>query len=114
KNRFTYKIHGLLKNLFLNISFLYLASVSLAQGNVGYLTEELPNDSVTIHSVRSHESLKPEIRLLPRNLVIQKGSAILKNQLSVSPLADFNGSYFNGVAFRTGLGVNIEFQSPKW
>ena len=86
----------------------------MAQGNVGYLTEELPNDSVMTHSVRSHESLKPEIRLLPRNLAIQNDSITHKKRLSLSPLADFNGSYFNGIAFRTGLGVNIELQSPKW
>lgn len=93
-----------MKVLLLHI-ILLTSLLGFSQAHVGYLFEELPQDSLTHQSVQSHTSLKP--RLFSYDSSAKKWST--------EGIADLNAAYDTSVSLKTGIGFNINFQpSAKW
>lgn len=87
-------------------SLLFMLQNSFGQGEVNYLYEELPHDSVPTTSIKTHTGLKPEIRRTSGN----EGS-----YLKLEGLADLN--YYQKVQgeYKTGLGFNLTSSiNDKW
>ncbi len=68
-----------------------------AQGEVGYLFEDLPNDSIQKSSLRIHSSLKPQIRL-PNN----------SKPFKISGLSDLHLFQRKNISFKTGAGIEMK------
>lgn len=98
--------------LFVYILF-FIPCVSLAQSNVGYVIEEMPNDSISHSNVKFHSNLRPFVRQKTQK-IWTKNTSEKANQFSISPLADLNGSYLDSVGYRVGAGVSMELTSKKW
>ena len=87
----------------LYISF-FISFISNGQGDVDFLFEELPEDSL-ISEFRNHSSLKPAIRL----------SKFKKNNIHASILGDVNYLQTNRVQYKVGLGGMLEYSGDnKW
>lgn len=85
---------------------LFLSGLSLGQAGIGYLFEELPNDSVEVRTNRTHSALKPAIRV---------PSEMDGSYLSITGLADLNYLQMVQAKYKTGLGVEISSQlRDKW
>lgn len=83
---------------FLLFIVIVLGSLSvMAQGDVGYIYEELPGDSVAKWNSQLHTSIKPLIRQ-------DEGEG---DYAKLEALADLNYSYRTKHSFRTGLGANF-------
>lgn len=80
----------------LNIA-LFFSLQLVAQGEVGYLFEDLPSDSIAKKSIRTHSSLKPQIRI-----------ANTTDAMQFSGLADLHLFHNNQTSFKTGLGVEAK------
>jgi len=85
-----------LKYLIFYIVLLY-SPVIIAQGEVGYLFEEMPNDSLPNSSLRFHSSLKPFIRL-PKQT----------KEFEISGLGDLNLFQNTHTNYKTGLGTELK------
>ncbi len=93
--------------LLITYCFLWLAQ-SHAQGEVGYLYEEMPSDSVAAPSVKNHTSLRPFVRQADR---LGKSGSYFR----ASALGDLH--YFQNTTsgFKTGLGVELNaLVKDKW
>ena len=82
------------------IAFFFSFSVA-GQGEVGYLFEEMPNDSVVQPSLQYHSSLKPAVRQF-------KSSAKAESYVQVAGLGDLNYFQSTTSAFKTGLGLEVK------
>lgn len=86
----------------------------MEHGGIGHLFEELPTDPFIAPSVKTHNSLKPAIRVHP------KGHSKDFNYNDVTALVDWNylksssSKYKNG-QYKTGIGAQFEsYQNNKW
>lgn len=87
---------------------LFSSFLSIAQGEVGYLYEEMPSDSISKLSISEHTSVKPAIR---RPNEITAG----KSYFQISGLGDLN--FFQQVqsGYKTGLGLELKANiKDKW
>jgi hypothetical protein len=80
----------------LHIVFFLCISNALSQA-VGYIYEELPENSISNRTVRTHSSLKPEIRITPKD----------PQKTSFTGLADMNVGIDSSFAFRSGIGFDF-------
>lgn len=83
-------------------------------GGIGRLFEELPTDPSIKHSIKTHTSLKPAIRINPKPLSKKL------NHSDITALADWNylksssSKYKNG-QYKIGLGAEFEsYYNNKW
>lgn len=88
--------------LYISLLFCFNA---ISQGDVGYIYEEMPLDSVYKRTIKTHSSLKPTIRL----------SSQEKNFVSLSGLADVNYLQQNSAQYKAGLGIGLlSTINKKW
>ncbi len=84
---------------------LLLSFTTVGQGNVGYLVEEMPLDSLQPANLRTHTSLKPAIRL----------NSPEKNTLSATILGDLNLLSRQSTEYKLGIGAELEATiNKKW
>lgn len=81
------------------ISFLS-SFLTLGQGEVGYIYEDMPNDSIQRRTIKSHSSLKPSIRLNNQNLS--------SGEVKFTPLGDLNLLQSNKTGYKLGLGLELK------
>ncbi|MBL1281323.1 MAG: hypothetical protein COA33_013675 [Fluviicola sp.] len=80
---------------------LFWSLSGFGQGEVGYILDDLPTDSLAQRTVKTHSSVKPLIR--------QSGVFDPKRAtLQVSGLADLNYIQNANSSFKTGLGLSLE------
>lgn len=85
-----------------------ICHLSFAQGEVGYLYEEMPTDSVQAYSVKTHTALRPFIRQYDTQG--KKGS-----YFRASALGDLNYVQMVYSGYKTGLGVELNtLLKDKW
>ncbi len=82
------------------ISLLILSFSLNAQNDIGIIFEEMPSDSLTKRSLKSHTSLWPKIR--------QNNSSLENGNFRFTPLADLNYIQTTHARFKTGLGIQLE------
>ena len=93
---------------------LFLPFLAIAQGKVGLVFEEMPNDTNRINSVSEHYAVLPAIRLLDTNHH-SKNSETSSNYFSIHALADLGFRYNASAEYRAGAGVSIESGiNNKW
>ena len=93
---------------------LFLPFLAIAQGKVGLVFEEMPNDTNRINSVSEHYAVLPSIRLLDTNHH-SKNSETSTNYFSIHALADLGFRYNSSAEYRAGAGVSIESGiNNKW
>ena len=93
---------------------LFLPFLAIAQGKVGLVFEEMPNDTNRINSVSEHYAVLPAIRLLDTNHH-SKNSETSTNYFSIHALADLGFRYNASAEYRAGAGVSIESGiNNKW
>lgn len=97
--------------LILYIFLICISSNVRGQNTIGYLFEELPNDSIQKSAIDLHTSLKPAIRQ-PRQLLSIKESQ--QSNWTISPLADINAIYADSIGFRSGIGFQLEGSLNKF
>lgn len=92
-----------LVNTLILVSFWHIAT---GQADIGYLYEELPNDSSSVRTNKMHSSLKPEIRLSAEESL---------KKVQLSGLADLNYMQQVQGKYKTGLGVEFTASlNDKW
>ena len=79
---------------------MFFTFLSYGQGEVGYILDDLPSDSVAERTVKMHSSLKPFIRTSGE-------FDPTKATLSITGLADLNYIQRTHSYFKTGLGLSI-------
>ncbi len=82
------------------ILFIFCGVVH-AQGDVGYLFEEYPRDSVKL-DVKTHTSVLPQIRM--QNHELDTNGSASKLNLEILGLADLGYRYSNETQYRAGAG----------
>ena len=88
-------------NKFLLIAFLFMCSFSFGQGELGYIFEEMPSDSLGERTIKTHSTIKPSIR--------QSGEFSPENvTLQLNGLADLNFIQNTHSWFKTGLGLELK------
>jgi hypothetical protein len=92
--------------ILINITFL-LPFLALAQGKVGLVFEEMPNDTNRINSVSEHSGVLPAIRLFD-TIHHSKNSETSTNYFSIHALADLGFRYNSSAEYRAGAGAAIE------
>lgn len=93
-------------NRYINILlFSLLLSTGWAQVEVGYVFEELPQDSLPEFSIKSHSSLKPQIRM---------NNADSGSYLKITGLADLNYDQQVQGTYKAGLGFEVTSKIKKW
>ena len=93
---------------------LFVSFTGFSQSSIGYVVEDLPNDSINHANIKFHSSLKPFIRQKTEK-VWRGNEGYGKNAIfTITPLLDLNGSYSDSVGYRAGAGVKMEFSSEKW
>ena len=80
--------------------YLFCSFFSYSQGSVGYIFEELPSDSTSKRTIKTHTSLKPLIR---QHAQIKGG----KN-LNFTPLGDLNLLQSSTTGLKLGLGLEFK------
>jgi hypothetical protein len=86
------------------------------QSNVGYLFEELPNDSVYNYSDNLHTTVYPQ-SWVSNNLSISNWHSrkFKKATLNFNPLLDLGAFYSKSFNYRSGLGLNFDGTiGKKW
>ena len=83
----------------ISISFL-LSFLSYGQGEVGYIYEDLPQDSIIQRTIKTHSSLKPSIRINSQSLP--------KGTLKFTPLGDLNLLQSQQTGLKLGLGLELQ------
>ena len=86
--------------LILVISLLF-SWTSFGQGSLGYILDDLPSDSITKRTVKTHSSIKPNIRQASE---FDAGESIIQ----ISGLADLNYIQNTHSWFKTGLGLELK------
>lgn len=87
---------------------LFSLATGIAQGEVGYLLEEMPGDSLPAYSVKTHTSLKPQIRE-----IVYGGEK--KSYFRVSGLGDLHFFQNDQSGMKAGLGVEVNaLIKNKW
>mgnify|MGYP000337579524 CR=1 FL=1 len=93
-------------NRMLNILiFALISATSWAQVEVGYVYEELPQDLIPSYSLKTHSSLKPQIRL---------HNSDSSSYLRVTGLADLNYDQKVHGTYKAGLGFEVSSKIKKW
>tara|TARA_R110002072_G_scaffold302889_1_gene489488 strand:+ start:9228 stop:10649 length:1422 start_codon:yes stop_codon:yes gene_type:complete len=80
---------------------LFWSLATFGQGEVGYILEDMPNDSLATRTVKTHSSIKPLIR---QSGVFNTEKATLK----VTGLLDLNYIQNENSSFKSGLGLSLE------
>lgn len=90
---------------------LFISSIGWGQNAVGYLFEELPNDSIENQAIDVHTSLKPAVRQSAQLLQLTDTKT---SNWSIVPLIDANGIYSDSLGYRTGAGFQAEANLNKF
>jgi hypothetical protein len=79
-----------MKYLIYIVSFISLNAIG--QSSVGYILEDLPNDSILHNDVKFHSNLRPFIRQSQQRLALRK-EVDDRSLFSIAPLVDLNSNW---------------------
>lgn len=86
--------------IWISILFLFIVGKAVSQGEVGYLFEDMPEDTLPKATINLHTSLKPYIRQTNSNT---EGKSYIK----VAGLGDLHYFQNKTSGYKTGLGVEV-------